>query len=165
MVNRLWFLSVIIIFLFSGKLVSQTFPCDIIYKDGKGIYKTRMIGLHQDLLLVSDTGSYKIINVEKIARVRFDNGTYFWTGIGVGAAVGFISGILYYELFGGKNKKPVVKDATVGISLVFTIPGALIGGLVGNFFRNIDDYDLNNMHPYMKAKEMKFIMKDHAIWR
>ncbi|RPI12762.1 MAG: hypothetical protein EHM58_19730 [Ignavibacteriae bacterium] len=165
MLNKLWFLLIIILIIFSGKLLSQTFPCDISYKDGRGIYKTRMIGLHQDLLLVSDTGSYKIVNVEKISRIRFDNGTYLWTGVGVGAAVGFISGILYYELFGGKNRKTVAKDATLGISLVFTLPGSLIGGFVGNFFRNIDDYDLNNMHPYMKAKEIKYIMKDHAIWK
>lgn len=165
MLNKFWFLPVILLFLFVNKTVSQTYPCDITYRDGKGIYKTRIIGLHQDLLLVSDTGSYKIINVEKIARVRFDNGTYLWTGVAVGAAVGFISGIFYYEMFGGKKNKPIARDATVGISLIFTIPGALIGGFVGNFFRNVDDYDLSNMHPYMKAKEMKFIMKDHAVWR
>jgi hypothetical protein len=159
-----YFIFLFLLFL-SCELFSQTVPCDIIYKDGRGIYKTRMIGLHQDLLLVSDTGSYKIVNVEKISRIKFDNGTYLWTGAGVGAAVGFIGGILYYEIFGGKNRKTVAKDATLGISLVFTIPGSLIGGFVGSFFRNVDDYDLNNMHPYMKSKEIKYIMKDHSTWK
>lgn len=145
-------------------LFSQTMPCDINYKDGKGIYRTRMIGIHQDLLLVSDTGSYKIVNVEKIARIRFDNGTYLWTGVGIGAATGFIAGIVYYEIF-SKKKKLIAKDAALGISLVFTLPGAIIGGIVGLLFRNIDDYDLSQMHPYVKSKEIKYIMKDHSTWK
>jgi hypothetical protein len=163
MLTKIWFLAVIM-FVAGSSLLSQTMPCDINYKDGKGIYRTRMIGIHQDLLLVSDTGSYKIVNVEKISRIRFDNGTYLWTGVGIGAVAGFVSGIVYYEIF-SKKKKTVAKDAAIGISLVFTLPAAIIGGIVGLVFRNIDDYDLSNMHPYVKSKEIKYIMRDHSTWK
>ncbi len=163
MLTKIWFF-VFMLFTASGILFSQTIPCDISYKDGKGIYKTRMIGIHQDLLLVSDTGSYKIVNIEKISRIRFDNGTYLWTGVGIGAAVGFVGGIVYYEIF-SKKKKTVAKDAAIGISFVFTLPAAIIGGIVGLVLRNIDDYDLSNMHPYVKSKEIKYIMKDHSSWK
>lgn len=125
----------------------------------------RLIGLHQDLLLVSDTGSYKIVNVEKIRRIKFDNGNYMYMGAAFGAVAGFVAGIVYYEIFHKKTRSFPPKDAAVGISLVFTLPGALVGGIVGQFFRNIDDYDFSNHGVYMKSKEIKFIMKDHARWR
>jgi hypothetical protein len=125
----------------------------------------RLIGLHQDLLLVSDTGSYKIINVEKIRRIRFDNGNYMYMGAAFGAVAGFITGVVYYEFFHKKTRSFPPKDASVGISLVFTIPGAIVGGIVGLFFKNIDDYDFSNYGVYMKSKEIKFIMKDHSRWR
>lgn len=125
----------------------------------------RLIGLHQDLLLVSDTGSYKIINVEKIKRIRFDNGNYMYMGAAFGAVAGFVGGIIYYEFFHKKTRSFPPKDAAVGISLVFTLPGALLGGIVGQFFRNVDDYDFANYGVYMKSKEIKFIMKDHSRWR
>jgi hypothetical protein len=125
----------------------------------------RLIGLHQDLLLVSDTGSYKIINVEKIKRIKFDNGNYMIMGASFGAIAGFVAGIVYYEIFHKKTRSFPPKDAAVGISLVFTLPGALVGGIAGQFFRNIDDYDFSNYGVYMKSKEIKFIMKDHSRWR
>jgi hypothetical protein len=146
-------------------LYSQTKPCDLTYKDGSGIHNARLIGLHQDLLLVSDTGSYKIVNIEKIKRIRFDNGTYVYMGAAFGAVAGLIGGLVYYEIFHKKNTPFFPKDAAIGISFVFTLPGALVGGLVGNIFRDIDDYDLTDYGNYMKSKEIKFIMKEHERWR
>lgn len=146
-------------------LYSQSKPCDVTYKDGKGIRNARLIGLHQDLLLVSDTGSYKIVNIEKIKGIRFNNGTYLVMGAGLGAVAGFLGGIVYYEIFQKKNSKFPPRDAALGISLIFTIPGALIGGLIGNIFRDIDDYDFTDYGVYMKSKEIKFIMRDHSQWR
>jgi hypothetical protein len=136
----------------------------MIFKDGKGMTNTRMVGLHEDLLLVTDTGSYKIINIEKIANIKFDNGTYMWTGVGVGAAVGFIGGLVYNEIASTK-KKILTRDAAASISLIFTIPGAIIGGIVGLLFRNIDSYELAKMHTDVKSNEIKYIMKEHSLWR
>jgi hypothetical protein len=149
----------------SNELIAQTKFCDIKYKNGTGLYRTRMIGLHEDLLLVTDTGNYKIINVDKIASIRFDNGNYFWAGAGIGAAVGFIGGIVLYDILTHKKKNFIIKDPTLGITVVFAIPATIIGSLVGLAFRNIDDYDLSQMHPYVKSKEIKFIMGDHQEWR
>jgi hypothetical protein len=156
---------ILIIFLASSFLYSQTKPCILTYKDGSGIRNARLIGLHQDLLLVSDTGSYKIVNIEKIKNIRFNNGTYMIMGAAFGAVAGFLGGIVYYELFHNKKRTFPPKDAALGISLVFTIPGALVGGLVGNFFKDIDDYDFTDYGTYMKSKEIKFIMRDHSQWR
>jgi hypothetical protein len=144
---------------------AQTIPCDLGFKDGTGMKKTRLVGIHEDLLLVADTGNYKIINVEKITRVRFDKGNYFWAGMGIGAATGFVGGIVLYELFSEKKKKLFTKDATLGITLVFVLPGAILGSLVGLAFRNVDNYDISNMAPYVKSKEIKFMMQDHSEWR
>ncbi len=162
--KRIWFF-IFIGFLFTSYTISQTKPCELSFKDGKGMRNARLIGLHQDLLLVSDTGSYKIINVEKIKRIKFDNGSYMIMGAAFGAVAGFIGGVVYYEFFHKKTRSFPPKDAAVGISLVFTIPGALIGGLVGKFFRDVDDYDFSNYGVYMKSKEIKYIMRDHAPWR
>jgi hypothetical protein len=162
--NRSW---LFILFIFSVTSISfpQTTPCDLTYKDGKGIRNARLIGLHQDLLLVSDTGSYKIVNIEKIKRIRFDKGTFVYMGAAFGAVAGLIGGLVYYEIFHKKTTPFFPKDASIGISLVFIIPGALLGGLVGNVFRNIDEYDLTDYGVYMKSKEIKFIMKEHERWR
>lgn len=126
-----------------------------------------MVGLHDNLLLVSDTNSFKIINVEKIANVRFDVGNYMWNGVGIGAVAGFLGGLVYYEIFNGaKNKKLFFpKDAALGTIFVFTLPCAIIGGLIGMLFRNIDDYDLSQLNSFTKSKELNFIMKDHEIYR
>ena len=154
-----------LIFLLLHYSPSQTTPCDLGFKDGSGMKKTRLVGIHEDLLLVADTGNYKIINVEKITTIRFDKGNYFWAGMGIGAAVGFVSGFVLYEFFSQKRKTLITNDATLGITVGFCLPGALLGSLVGLAFRNIDFYDLSDMHPYMKSKEIKYIMQDHSEWR
>ena len=86
-------------------------------------------------------------------------------GAAFGAVAGLIGGLVYYELFHKKTTPFFPKDAAIGISLVFILPGALVGGLVGNVFRNIDDYDLTDYGNYMKSKEIKYIMKEHERWR
>jgi hypothetical protein len=135
------------------------------YKDGKSVRKTRMVGIHQNLLLIADTGSYKIVNVDKIAKVRFDNGTYWKTGAAFGAGIGFVGGFLAYTIWGKKKIKFLPQDATLGTIVLFTIPSAIIGALIGMNFKNIDVYELSKMNTYMKSKEIKFIMKDHAQYQ
>lgn len=154
-----------LIFLSLHYSSAQTIPCDLGFKDGSGMKRTRLVGIHEDLLLVADTGNYKIINVEKITNIRFDKGNYFWAGMGIGAAAGFVTGIVLYEFFSQKRKTLITNDATIGITLVFALPCALLGSLVGLAFRNVDYYDISDMHPYMKSKEIKYIMQDHSEWR
>lgn len=145
---------------------AQTKLCQIDYKNGGGIPRTRMVGLHEDLLLVSDTGAYKIVNIDKISHIKFDNGTYLWTGAGIGAVTGFATGFVLYQIFGHKkDKKFIVNDATLGIFGVFTVPCALIGGIIGALFRNKDDYDLAKLTSFNKSKEIYYIMKDHDIYK
>lgn len=150
---------------------SQTIPCDLTFKDGKVMTRTQLVGLHEDLLLVTDTGSaaglprYKIINIDKITKMRFDNGNYFWSGVAIGAGVGFVTGIILYEMFSLKKKKLITKDATLGITLVFTLPGAIIGSVLGLAFRNVDSYEFTNMYPYEKYKTIKYIMKMHPKYK
>lgn len=162
--KRIW-LFILFIFLFTAGVFTQTKPCELTFKDGKGMRNARLIGLHQDLLLVSDTGSYKIINVEKIRRIKFDNGNFMVMGSAFGAVAGFCAGIVYYEIFHKKTSKFPPRDAALGISLIFTLPGALIGALAGQFFRDIDDYDFQDYGVYMKSKEIKLLMKEHARFR
>ncbi len=163
------YLSLLVLLLLgvSANLYPQTTLCDIKLTNGKMMSKTRMVGLHDNLLLVSDTNSFKIINVEKVANVRFDIGNYMKTGAGIGAIVGFVGGLVYYEIFNGTKKKKLFfpKDPTLGTVFVFTLPCAIIGGLVGLLFRNVDDYDLSQLNSFTKSKELNFIMKDHEIYR
>ena len=94
-----------------GIVFSQTTPCQITYKKSGGINRTRLVGLHEDLLLVaSDTGAFKIVNIDKISHIKFDNGTYMLPGAGIGAAAGFVTGFVLYQIFGNKkDKKFIVK--------------------------------------------------------
>jgi hypothetical protein len=145
--------------------LSQTDPCNIIYKDKRTVYRTRMIGIHENLLLIADTGSYKIVNVDNIARINFNNGTFWKTGAAYGAAIGFVGGFVVYTVWGKKKIKFLPQDATVGTICLFTIPCSIIGALIGMNFKNIDVYELSKMNTYMKSKEIKFIMKDHALYK
>ena len=160
-----------ILFLITALLVlitgvnSQTDPCSIVYKNGTGIPRTRLIGIHENLLLVSDTGSYKIVNTDKISRIKFDNGKYWKTGAAFGAGLGFVGGFLVYQLWGKKKIKFLPKDATLGVLGIFTIPCAVIGGLIGMNFKNIDVYELSKLNSFVKAKEIKFILRDHAQYK
>ncbi len=160
-----------ILFLIAALLVlitgvnSQTDPCSIVYKNGTGIPRTRLIGIHENLLLVSDTGSYKIVNTDKISRIKFDNGKYWKTGAAFGAGLGFVGGFLVYQLWGKKKIKFLPKDATLGVLGIFTIPCAVIGGLIGMNFKNIDVYELSKLNSFVKAKEIKFILRDHAQYK
>jgi hypothetical protein len=144
---------------------SQSDPCDLQFRDQTGMRNTRLLAVHQDLVLVTDRDAYKIINVDKFAKIRFDNGTYIWTGIAVGAAVGFISGYLLYDMLGKKAKSFLGKDPNVGVILILTLPCAFIGGVVGSLYKNIDMYDIEKLNSYNKAKEIKWIMKYHSKWR
>ena len=160
-----------ILFLIAALLVlitgvnSQTDPCSIVYKNGTGIPRTRLIGIHENLLLVSDTGSYKIVNTDKISRIKFDNGKYWKTGAAFGAGLGFVGGFLVYQLWGKKKIKFLPKDASLGVLGIFTIPCAVIGGLIGMNFKNIDVYELSKLNSFVKAKEIKFILRDHAQYK
>lgn len=144
---------------------SQTDHCSIVYKNGSGLPHTRLVGIHENLLLVSDTGAYKIVNTDKIARIRFDNGKYWKTGAAFGAGLGFVGGFLVYQFWGKKKIKFLPKDATLGVLGLFTIPCAVIGGLIGMNFKNIDEYELSKLTAFVKAKEIKYIMKDHAQFK
>lgn len=144
---------------------SQTDPCSIVYKNSSGIPRTRLIGIHENLLLVSDTGTYKIVNTDKIARIKFDNGKYWKTGAAFGAGLGFVGGFLVYQFWGKKKIKFLPKDATLGVLGLFTVPCAIIGGLIGMNFRNIDTYELAKLNAFVKAKEIKFIIRDHAQYK
>ncbi len=144
---------------------SQTDPCSIVYKNGSGIPMTSLIGIHENLLLVSDTGAYKIVNTDKIARIRFDNGKYWKTGAAFGAGIGFVGGFLVYQFWGKKKIKFLPKDATLGVLGMFTVPCAVIGGLIGMAFKNIDVYELAKLTSFVKAKEIKYIIRDHAQFK
>lgn len=156
-----FFLSVLIV----SVSYPQTDPCSIVYKNSSGIPRTRLIGIHENLLLVSDTGAYKIVNTDKIARIKFDNGKYWKTGAAFGAGLGFVGGFLVYQFWGKKKIKFLPKDATLGVLGIFTVPCAIIGGLIGMNFRNIDTYELSKLNAFVKAKEIKFIIRDHAQFK
>src|SRR4030095_3905766 len=155
----------IILLIVSPICFTQTDPCNIEYKDGKGITNTKLMGIHENLLLVSEATSYKIVNTDKIARIKFDNGKYWKTGAAFGAAIGFVGGFLVYQFWGPKKIKFLPQDATLGVIGVFTIPCAIIGGLVGMAFKNIDVYELSKLNSFVKAKEIKYIMRDHAEYK
>lgn len=144
---------------------AQTDQCSIVYKDGKGIPRTKLMGIHENLLLVSDTGSYKIVNTDRIAKIKFDNGKYWKTGAAFGAGLGFVGGFMVYTIWGKSKIKFLPKDATLGVLGMFTLPCAVIGGLIGMAFKNIDVYELSKLNSFVKAKEIKFIMKDHAEFK
>ena len=151
--------------IFHSICFSQTDPCSIVYKNGSGIPKTRLIGIHENLLLVSDTGAFKIVNTDKIARIRFDNGKFWKTGAAFGAGIGFVGGFLVYQIWGKKKIKFLPQDATLGVLGLFTVPCAVIGGLIGMAFKNIDVYELAKLTSFVKAKEIKFIIRDHAQFK
>jgi len=154
-----------LLFTIAVNLNSQTKLCDIKLTNGKTLTRTRMVGLHDNLLLVTSDSNFKIINVEKVADVKFEVGTYMWTGAAIGAVTGFVGGLVYYEIFNGTKKKSFLpKDAAVGTVLVLTLPCAVIGGIVGLLFRNVDDYDLSQLNSFTKSKELKFIMQDHDMY-
>lgn len=145
--------------------ISQTRLCDIMYNNGTGIYKTRIYGQYRDMILVSDSDSYKIVDIVKIKSFRFDRGNQIWTGAAVGAGLGFILGIFMYERFNSKNSQFFIKDPAVGIPLIFTIPCAVLGGAIGTLFKVIDNYDVSKMGMYMKIKEVNYIRKEQSLWR
>lgn len=158
-------LTILGLIFISAAGLAQTDPCSIVYKNNTGIPRTRLMGVHENLLLVSDTGSYKIINTDRIARIRFDNGKYWKTGAAFGAGIGFVGGFLVYQFWGKKKIKFLPKDATIGVLGLFTVPCAVIGGLIGMAFKNIDVYELAKLNSFVKAKELKYIIKDHAQWK
>ncbi len=164
--NKISFIILLLV-ISSGVLFSQTDPCEINYKDGKSIMKTRMIGIHENLLLISSdsAGGYKIVNTDKIARIKFDNGKYWKTGAALGAGLGLVGGIMAYQIWGRGRLKFLPKDATLGTLGLFTLPCAVIGGLIGMAFKNIDIYELAKLTNFVKAKEIKFILRDHAQYR
>lgn len=158
-------ISVLVMLFVTGILHSQTDPCEITFKDNKRIPRTSMIGIHQNLLLVSDTGAYRIINTDRIARIKFDNGKFWKTGAALGAGIGLVGGIMAYQIWGRSRLKFLPKDATLGIVGLFTIPSAIIGGLIGMAFKNVDIYELAKLSNFVKSKEIKFILRDHARYK
>lgn len=152
------------LFMFKFVIYSQTDPCSIEYNGGGGVPSTTLISIHENLLLISERKNFKIVNVDKIARIKFDNGTYWKTGAAIGATVGFAGGFLVYQIWGKEKIKFLPKDATFG-SILFTIPCAMIGAFIGRVFKNIDVYEMSKMNSFIKSKEIKYIIKDHAKYK
>ncbi len=167
---RIFLLLTLLILFPSEEIRAQSNPCELTYKDGKVLPDARMVGLHEDLLLVTDAldatekGSYKLVNVNKIAKIRFDKGTFWKFGAALGAGAGFVGSFAYYSIFNGK-KTGIFKDVTLSTIVLFIIPGAAIGGFIGSLFKNIDEYDVSKMNAFMKAKELKYIMNEHSPYR
>lgn len=158
------FLMLLALFSLYCTLNAQTKPCNIQFNDGTEMNNSRILGQYKDIILVSVAENYKHIDLTKIKSITFDKGNHKWTGAAVGAAAGFITGMVLYAKYSRKDKKFILNDPAIVITMVFTFPAAIIGGLVGTFFKNRDHYDMSKMDNYKKSKELKYIRGNHYNW-
>ncbi len=132
---------------------------DVLYRFDNNINKFTLTPSR----LTYDTLRYNYsVELTKIRQVHFANGSAFWNVASVTGAVGFGLGFLVFGFFDfNPNPKFHINQAILG-GFLSAIPFALVGGVIGAFSDNYDDYDLTKVQ---KNKRYEYFKKLFAKYR
>lgn len=151
----------------SSKIISRAFNYSVCMKNNSK-YRCNLESITGDSLQVNDRKfgttflqADEIKTVTKIQRTRASEG-YF-----LGGTVGFVTGFFasysyahkYYE--SGEKTDEIHGDMILlGGSIIGTVSGVLIGGLIGSFFGGNDVYTLDKMDKQEKIRELRKIIPE-----
>ena len=112
--------------------------------------------------LLPDTNIYKYkVKLTDVNSISFKNGTNVWSAAGVTGAVGFVLGFFaggYFTFHG--TPKFNFNNALAG-GLVFAVPFALVGAVVGLLIPRYEDYDVKKIPVKQKYEALKRIFLKH----
>jgi len=129
------FLLIFFVLILSGDLYARKkgAELEILKKDGQ-LIRGELIAVKKDslLLMESDSGVDVDVNIDEISFIKIRKGTKWLLGGGLG----YLCGMTVVALFG----RPYEVDWT-GIylaSIIFGIPGFLLGALAGSTFKSYE---------------------------
>jgi hypothetical protein len=91
------------------------------------------------------------LNVKDIVSVKFYHGNLILEGMIAGGVLGFAYILSISDTTGDINSMFV----SIAVGLLVAVPCALVGGIVGIFFKDEDTYDLSRLAP--EKKELKLL--------
>jgi|GEM_PF-5080924 len=136
----------------------------IIAANGTFLADATLGSVRDDSLFVVAGGSGTALPIGTIVRVSRDNGSYFWTGAGIGALAGLAGFFIQHAANNYASRCSSCGDGE-GIVLMIGIPtsallGALLGGGVGALIPDRDELDLSSMAPAEKAVRLQKLVAE-----
>ena len=138
---------------FNGK----TEECTVYLKNRSYLKDVSMIKLTGSSLFVVKKGISKKIDVQDINKIVFPGKSGFWTGAIIGTAISAAAWTLLVIAFHGEFSANTVTGV-----IIYSLPGGLLGGLIGLIFSSNDVvYDISGGNPNARMKRLKYIMQKH----
>lgn len=120
---------------------------DIGLVSGERFTSVGLAGLRNDSLVVSGSRGESVIPAANLASMRRDNGGRFWTGAAVGAGIIALPALALVVA-------PMQKDSPgiqYFVAPVGVVLGGLVGGVIGSFFNDVDEFDFTMLTEEQKA--------------
>ena len=106
--------------------------------------------------LRADTVKYRYnVSIQDILSVSIRSGNHFWKGAGIGAAIGFIAGVMLWGNFSmeGSSSDFSVNNAVMG-GVITALPIGLIFGLLGSLSPTYEDFIFYNKDLTAKRRDI-----------
>lgn len=136
--------------------------CDLLLANRIELKNVSLL-IYNDSTIYAYTDNYrKDIKFSDIRKIVFKGSSGFGTGFLIGAAVGFSIG--FFPLaFTRADGHPGFGGPAVGaiVGLIFTLPGAIVGGLLGLAFDKDDIYHFENGNTANKQSWIKYVIMKH----
>jgi len=112
--------------------------------------------------LLPDTNIYTYkVKLTDINSIAFKNGTNVWSVAGVTGAVGFVLGFITGGFFTLDGPAKFKFNTALAGGLIFAVPFALVGGVVGLLIPRYEDYDIKKIPVKQKYEALKRIFLKH----
>jgi hypothetical protein len=138
-------------------VIGSTDECTLYLKNRSSLKDVSMIKLTGSSLFVVKKGISKKIDVQDINKIVFPGKSGFWTGAIIGTAISAAAWTLLVIAFHGEFSANTVTGV-----IIYSLPGGLLGGLIGLIFSSNDVvYDISGGNPNARMKRLKYIMQKH----
>ncbi|MEO8512854.1 MAG: hypothetical protein ABI543_04800 [Ignavibacteria bacterium] len=142
--------------------IDTTEECNIYLDNKSELTGVKLIKDTDSTLKTVKNGRSKIISIAGIRKIVFKVSAPFGKGFFIGAAIGFVVGFVPFA-FTKPEGHPSIGGFSLGLIMGFlcSIPGGLIGGVVGVLSASDDVYLFDNGITPVKIKRLHFAMEKH----
>lgn len=139
-----------------------TEECDIYMNDKSVLKDVKLITAGDSTIKIVKENRSKLINIAGIRKIVFKTSAPFGKGYLAGSLIGFAIGFFPFALAKGGGH-PDFSGFGIGVlvGLACSIPGGLIGGVIGVLTAADDVYLFNKGIYPAKIKRIKFAMEKH----
>jgi len=139
----------------------RTEECNVYLEAGSMLKGIRLYAFDDSTLIITKGEMQKNLPISRIRKIVF-TGSGFGKGALIGAGVGLASGLLFGLTWAARSGSDSPNFGEVlTFSLVCSIPGGLIGGVIGAISKTDKSYLFPPGYSITKSKRIKYIIEKH----